>query len=76
MTKDEKIAKLQIDLKEKDRIITMLERQMMLAFKEIEDLEDKLAKRWTKKKDAYLHQDRKVVAPGSTLRRASPRRHT
>jgi uncharacterized protein with von Willebrand factor type A (vWA) domain len=69
MTKDEKIAKLEIDLKEKDRIITMLERQMMLAFKEIEALEDKLAKRWSKKKGTYPHRDRKVVEPGSTQKR-------
>lgn len=37
----------------KDEIITMLERQLMLAYQEIEELEDKLARRW-KKKDTRL----------------------
>ena len=50
MTKDEQITKLKIELREKDRIITMLERQMMLAFRECEELEDKLARKWSKKK--------------------------
>ena len=65
MTKDEKIAKLESELKEKDRIITMLERQMMLAFKEVEDLEDKLAKRWSKKKTlpSFASDKRRVVTP-------------
>ena len=54
----------------KDEIITMLERQLMLAYKEIEELEDKLARRW-KKKDTRPAAGPKawVKTPDTTPRR-------
>ena len=49
----------------KDEIITMLERQLMLRDREIEELEDKLARRW-KKKDTRpaTGLNRRVLTPG------------